>query len=823
MKKLYKQAVSLLLVFILGISLCAGIAAFAANETRVDVGDLLAEIASKNLQAEDYSEFAWVRFFFTYDQIGSYYGDSTISDSDLRWAGWYEDLLADYDSLVYITDLKNRIEEYADLVESDWTSASWAAYSLVLDEAKDFLELAKDQIKEITAFPFPPHLTQKHIDDILEALEAAFADLEEEVVATVTVTFVNSDTTKGALTGALTFTGVPGASTPAIVEPGKSPEFGYQFEGWFDSYGMDVTLPTVYPSADMTITGYWEKKLDEWVTVTFVSEDVNKGTIDGADGNVLPMDGIIGKPLTPPGKTAKLGYEFDKWDPDVPATFPATDETYTATWKVKASDWVTITFVNGDTTKGSLTGPLTFTGIKGASTPAIVEPGKNPILGYDFDVWDKPVPTVYPDADVTITGSWKVKASDWVTITFVNGDTTKGSLTGTLSFTGIKGASTPAIVEPGKNPILGYEFDVWDKPVPTVYPDADVTITGSWKAIVSAIDWDAYHDAVNGWYDLQDYLNVDDIHTPESIEAARNLLNTHPDIQAHGQAVVASYSPWSGQKWLNEDGVYTQAEIDEWTDKLNNVLDEARALLKLKTPPPAIDWDAYHDAVNGWYDLQDYLDVDDIHTPESIEAARNLLNTHPDIQAHGQAVVASYSPWSGQKWLNEDGVYTQAEIDEWTDKLNNVLDEARALLKLKTPQYEEEDLYWKYLNSGLQAQWLKTSLYVNGLYTGAVQAFYEGICAEHGVYAAGPYVYRMGEFVKWEGDAQLDTAQYDNWKYYTDQNKIAIAMMIDVMMTSQPSFFPDFYFDLFLKWSKPLENYNWSTYIGLLESLFALQ
>jgi len=69
------------------------------------------------------------------------------------------------------------------------------------------------------------------------------------------------------------------------------------------------------------------------------------------------------------------------------------------------------------------------------------------------------------------------------TVTFKNADPAKGTLTGTTVFSGIKGADTPAIAEPGKTPAPGYEFDGWDKMIPTIYPDEDMTITGSWKAL----------------------------------------------------------------------------------------------------------------------------------------------------------------------------------------------------------------------------------------------------------------------------------------------------------------------------------------------------
>ena len=124
----------------------------------------------------------------------------------------------------------------------------------------------------------------------------------------------------------------------------------------------------------------------------------------------------------------------------------------------------------------------------------------------------------------------------------------------------------------------------------------NITLSAKWekKPVTTSvtIDLKAYHDAVNTWYDLHDALNEDVTHTAESIEAARNLLNSHPDVAAHGLAVIGSYDVWNGQRWLNENKKYTQEEIDQWAAKLNVVLKEAKALLKIKTVSYTVTFDS---------------------------------------------------------------------------------------------------------------------------------------------------------------------------------------------------------------------------------------
>ncbi|MCL2135708.1 MAG: VWA domain-containing protein, partial [Candidatus Bathyarchaeota archaeon] len=235
------------------------------------------------------------------------------------------------------------------------------------------------------------------------------------------------------------------------------------------------------------------------VTLTFTSEDTSKGTIDGTDVNALELLGIYGDTLTPPTVTAKFGYQFKEWTPtDIPSTFPSSAATYTATWE-ESDDWVTVTFVNGDVSKGDLSGTTSFTGIKGASVPVITEPDKVPVYGYMFGSWNGTVPSVYPSEDMCLVGSWVENFDEWSTVTFVNSDVTKGSFVGDLVFRGIIGSTTPVIVAPIATPVFGYEFAGWDVAIPSVYPAANVTITGNWAGGV-----------YNIFYDLQGGVNDPD-------------------------------------------------------------------------------------------------------------------------------------------------------------------------------------------------------------------------------------------------------------------------------------------------------------------------
>ena len=205
-----------------------------------------------------------------------------------------------------------------------------------------------------------------------------------------------------------------------------------------------------------------------------------------------------------------------------------------------------------------------------------------------------------------------------------------------------------------------------------------MTIKAKWNKN-STVDRSAYHAAVDAWYDMHAALNADTRHTADSITAAKNLLNNHTDIGAHGNAVIGSYDKWTDQRYLNSAKTYTQSEIDAWTTKLNAVVAQAKALLVVKP----VDFKAYKDAVDAWYDMHAALNKDTKHTADSITAAKNKLNNHADISAHGKAVVASYDKWTDQRYLNAEKIYTQDEIDAWAKKINAVVAEAKALLIVK--------------------------------------------------------------------------------------------------------------------------------------------
>jgi hypothetical protein len=273
-----------------------------------------------------------------------------------------------------------------------------------------------------------------------------------------------------------------GNAVTYVFVPGDSINFG------------DVSPTTVTLSSSNQHAKVYFAYQKPQVVVTFTSEDENKGTVDGAVGNELKVGGNIGDILNDPVTTAKPGYTFDSWVDDsnnpvtLPGVFPATDTTYTATWVKDPDEWVTVSFDAGDHGSFASGTVSSFEGVKGESTSDIDVSALEAALeaenaGWVFDGWDVALTSVYPGSDLTITAQWVKDPDEWVTVSFATVSSSQGTLTGTLSFEGVKGSSASAIVEPGKSPAYNYVFNSWSTAIPSVYPDADLTITASWTYV----------------------------------------------------------------------------------------------------------------------------------------------------------------------------------------------------------------------------------------------------------------------------------------------------------------------------------------------------
>ncbi len=163
----------------------------------------------------------------------------------------------------------------------------------------------------------------------------------------------------------------------AIKAPADPVKEGYVFTGW------TPTVDDVVPSNDVTYTATWAVCK---YTVAFVDGDetIKSESLD------------YGTAIVAPENPSKEGYTFTGWTPDVAATVPAEDVTYSATWSVNK---YTVTFVvDGETVK---TESVEY----GAAIVAPENPSKS---GYEFTGWSPAVAETMPAEDVTYTATWAV-------------------------------------------------------------------------------------------------------------------------------------------------------------------------------------------------------------------------------------------------------------------------------------------------------------------------------------------------------------------------------------------------------------------------------
>ena len=183
--------------------------------------------------------------------------------------------------------------------------------------------------------------------------------------------------------------------------------------------------PEVVGPVDPTQSGEKPADISKYWTVTFTSADTAKGTV--AAKNTVYVLKSARKTLaniTAPEKTAKPGYEFDKWDPALdahttidkdmtikayfnPKVVGPIDPTQSAEQPADISKYWTVTFTSADTTKGTVAAKNTVYVLKTQpkTLADITAPDTSAKPGYEFDKWEPAL-----DAHTTIDKDMTIKA-----------------------------------------------------------------------------------------------------------------------------------------------------------------------------------------------------------------------------------------------------------------------------------------------------------------------------------------------------------------------------------------------------------------------------
>ena len=290
-----------------------------------------------------------------------------------------------------------------------------------------------------------------------------------------------------------------------ITPPKTSPNVGYKFRAW----GTDTMTPTKYTMPNTEVYGNFEKigdfipstdkdekpnsKPEGYVTVTFT--DGKHGTITSGkkvyyvnpNANVNMSDLTFARNSNRPVVTPDVGYKFNAWlnkngfviednfviKEDLVATAEYNSlpdaipkDKPTGGENKKPDDYITVTFKTTD--KAGSVEKVVYVNPEKAVALDSYAPAVNPITGYEFAGWDRPVKEKiqYANNDV-ITAQFneigdvsKVEKPGYVKVEFKQGD--HGTLKGDVNLW-IKPGVKVTIPAPDVNPNIGYKFDKWDK------------------------------------------------------------------------------------------------------------------------------------------------------------------------------------------------------------------------------------------------------------------------------------------------------------------------------------------------------------------------
>ena len=232
-------------------------------------------------------------------------------------------------------------------------------------------------------------------------------------------------------------------ATP-LTAPADPQKTGFTFTGW------STAVPETIPAKDSTFTA-------QWIRNKYVAFFI-------ADGDTIKSDSILYEAaIEKPADPTKTGYTFTGWTPEVLATMPASDTTFTAQFAINQYT-MTFVFDNGEenaVVKQDYATPLT----------APADPQKT---GFTFAGWSPEVPATIPAADQTFTAQWE--RNKYIVMWIVENDTTI-----------VEVAFEDAVVNPNDPVKEGYTFIGWDAEIPEKMPAADLTFKAQFKVNIYAI------------------------------------------------------------------------------------------------------------------------------------------------------------------------------------------------------------------------------------------------------------------------------------------------------------------------------------------------
>ena len=311
------------------------------------------------------------------------------------------------------------------------------------------------------------------------------------------------------------------AKEVTVPQPKTLAETGYEFEKWriegqefpteAKKYDKDTTVKGNFKKLDDIVDGN-KPKPDGYVKVTFISE--TNGKLKEGDKKVYyvnPKSRTLGD-LTTPDLIPDIGFEEDSWDILGVGAYDGSmsiskDMIINAKYKPLADvvprtrnddserpkGYIGVTFKTTDKA-GSVEKTIYINPNKAVKLDTLA-PSINPMTGYQFAGWDRPVKekVQYDDNDEIVAQFNKIgdvvpqektdgtdKPAGYVTVTFDKGEHGK-ELTGKTVYY-VKANKEVTVPAPDVKPSVGYEFDKWDKELTQTFAE-DTKITAGYKEL----------------------------------------------------------------------------------------------------------------------------------------------------------------------------------------------------------------------------------------------------------------------------------------------------------------------------------------------------
>ncbi len=186
---------------------------------------------------------------------------------------------------------------------------------------------------------------------------------------------------------------------------------GYTFAGWIGTGLEEAAKSVTIAKGSMGNRSYTATWTINQYSMTFVFGN-------GQENQVITQD--YGTALTAPTPNEWTGHTFKGWNPEVPATIPAEDKTFTAQWDVNKYK---LTFMVDD---------QVYSQTDVEYDAAIVVPENPTKEGYTFTSWDAAIPEKMPAEDLTFNAQFTinqyyviyiVKEQEWARDQFNYGET----------------------------------------------------------------------------------------------------------------------------------------------------------------------------------------------------------------------------------------------------------------------------------------------------------------------------------------------------------------------------------------------------------------